>query len=130
MENTFAHVLRGSFRKWCCLTNDRKETFKKLGKEVVEMIDTAFGELKIYGPGPMYTWYVRNHMKYGKIRNEQLILGMRLAQEYLSDYAHGRLKITIEEKNGHTGEAAKRPAEDGRTSSNARRLPIDGQSKK
>jgi hypothetical protein len=97
MENTLANVLRGSFRKWCGANDTRKEQFKKLPKEIIELIDLAFGELKIYGPGPMWTWYVRNHMKF-KVKNEELRIGMNLCQEYLADYAHGRLKL--ENDNG------------------------------
>ena len=89
-ENPFANVLRGSFRQWCQENPSHKSNFKKLTPDVIKLIDTCLGELKSYGPGPAYTWYVRNHMRF-KVRNDELRIGMDLIQVFLGDYAHGRL---------------------------------------
>jgi len=96
-ENPLANAIRGSFREWCFLTSRTKSDLKKLSDEALRMIHIGMGELNTYGPGPWWTWYVRNHMRF-KIRGDELRVVMDLTQSYLADYAHGRLSRKTEEK--------------------------------
>lgn len=121
-ENQFASVLRGSFRKWLAKDTKRVKAFESLSNDMLEMIQICFGELTSYGPGPAYTWYVRNHMRF-KVRNDELRIGMNMVQEFLGDYAHGRLERTEAEKK--TGTTTNRP---NRTQP-PNRVPVNGHPK-
>lgn len=91
-ENPLAEVLRGAFREWGSRHKDYRKVYKKLTPPCFQFADIALGELDILAPGPLWTWYTRHHMRFVKLKNEDLRLTMELLQVFLADYAHGRLK--------------------------------------
>jgi hypothetical protein len=96
-ENPLANALRGSFREWCYSTSKTKAALRDLTPETLKMIDLSLGELNSYGPGPWWTWYVRNHMRF-RIRGDEMRVAGDLIQSYLADYAHGRLERKLMRK--------------------------------
>jgi len=96
-ENPLANALRGSFREWCCSNSKTKANLKSLSDDSLKMIDQSLGELSSFGPGPWWTWYVRNHMRF-RIRGDEMRIAGDLIQSYLADYAHGRLERKLARK--------------------------------
>jgi hypothetical protein len=93
-ENPLAEVLRGAFREWANSHPKYKPTYKKLNESGLRLVDIALGELDVFAPGPLWTWYTRHHMRFNKMRNEDFRLALELLQIFLADYAHGRLRKT------------------------------------
>ena len=90
-ENPLAEVLRGAFRTWVSTNKKYKETQKKMNPTCYRLADIALGELDIMAPGPLWTWYTRHHMRFNKMKNEDVRITIELLQFFLADYAHGRL---------------------------------------
>ena len=91
-ENPLAEVMRGAFREWGPNSATYKKLWRKVTKDGLELADIALGEIDILAPGPLWTWYTFNHMRFYKMRGEEIRITIELLQYFLADYAHGRLR--------------------------------------
>ncbi len=111
-HNPMADVLMGAFREWGPASHNYKKTFKKMTDQGFSLAYNALCEIDIMAPGPLWTWYTRNHMRFYQMRNEDVRITIELLQYFLADYAHGRLKreneILEAKKSGQETDRSKR----------------------
>ena len=97
-----ARAMQQSFRNWGTKDPQYKRVYRKLTEDGIAIVDCALLEMIDFKPASYDLWWLYEHMRFTKTRNEQARLAQELAYNFLCKFVRGDLRDATSTKKSGT----------------------------
>jgi hypothetical protein len=102
-HSAVSSAMSRAFRNWGESDDKYRRIFKKVADDTLSIVDSAFGEMTDYSPFGWHFWWVKQHMRFQAIKNEQTRLIYELMYEFLGRFARNELQQLEQSKSKKRG---------------------------